>query len=102
MSKPLVRVAAMPERRALLRIPIDRAALIHFAGIPGVHPCVVENLHFEGACISARPYYIFADDFDLSLDGFKTTIRCRVVWKHGHRCGVKFVIRHSESDVTLT
>lgn len=85
----------MFERRALVRLPIHRTAMIHFSGIHGVHPCVVENMHFEGACVSARAYFIFSNEFDLSLDGFRTTIRCRVVWRRGHRCGVKFVGRRS-------
>jgi hypothetical protein len=56
-----VGVAAVLERRTLLRLPIYRPAMIHFAGIRGVHPCVVENMHFQGASISAGPYYIFAN-----------------------------------------
>ncbi len=86
----------MLERRTLLRLPIYRPAMIHLAGIRGAHPCVVENMHFQGASISAGPYYIFANDFERSFDGFTTIIWCRVVWRNGHRCGVKFVGRRSE------
>jgi hypothetical protein len=25
------------------------------------------------------------------LDGFKTTRRCHVVWRHGTTCGVRFI-----------
>jgi hypothetical protein len=34
-----------------------------------------------------------AFDFDLSLDGFKTTKHCHVVWRDGNTCGVEFVDR---------
>jgi hypothetical protein len=87
----------MLERRALVRLPIYRPAMIHFARVRGVHPCVVENVHFQGACVSAHPYYIFANDFELSFDGFTTMIQCRVVWRNGHRCGVRFLGRRSET-----
>ena len=87
----------MLERRALMRLPVRRMALMHFAGIRGVHPCLIENLHFQGACISTQQHFIFAREFDVSLDGFKTTIRCRLLWRRGQRHGVKFVGRRSEN-----
>jgi hypothetical protein len=38
-----------------------------------------------------RPTRPSSSDFDLSSDGFKTTTRCHVVWRHGTTCGVRFV-----------
>jgi hypothetical protein len=89
-------VSSMRDRRSLLRLPIGRGALIQFPGIPGAHPCIVENMHFEGACVSSRAYYIFANKFHLSFDGFKTTMTCHVVWKCG---GVRFISRRTEESV---
>jgi hypothetical protein len=80
----------MIERRALERIPINRAALLSFDGISGNHPCVVRNISPFGACISA-PYYIFAQDFGLSFNGYDRIFICRVVWRKGTLCGVLFV-----------
>jgi PilZ domain len=87
----------MLESRALTDVPIDRLALLHFHGLRGVHPCVVKSLSAEGARIEAPQYYIFADEFELSFDGFKTTLMCQVVWRNRHACGVKFVARRAES-----
>ena len=80
----------MIDRRALERIEINQPAMLHLDGNPDVHCCVVRNFHDQGANIQC-PFYIFAFDFDLSLDDFKTTTRCHVVWRRGTTCGVRFV-----------
>ncbi|MBR0916526.1 PilZ domain-containing protein [Bradyrhizobium japonicum] len=80
----------MIERRALARIEINQPAMIHFDGIDGVHGCVVKDVNDQGAKFHC-PFYAFSRDFDLSLDGFKTTRRCHVVWRCGTTCGVRFV-----------
>ena len=36
-------------------------------------------------------HHTAAFKFALSLDGFKTTRHCHVVWRNGNTCGVKFV-----------
>jgi hypothetical protein len=87
----------MSEPHALACIPIDRPALLHFHGLRGVHPCVVRTLSAEGACIEAPEYYIFADEFELSFDGFRTTLRCRVTWRNRKSCRVRFVARRAET-----
>jgi hypothetical protein len=87
----------MVEPHAVTGIPIDRLALLHFHGLRGVHPCVVKSLSAEGACIEAGGYYIFADEFELSFDGFRTTLRCRVVRRNQRSCRVKFVARRAET-----
>ncbi|WP_342737113.1 PilZ domain-containing protein [Bradyrhizobium sp. B117] len=79
----------MKERRASQRLSVNQPALLRFGNIRGVHPCVVRNLSEEGACLSS-PVRIFADELDLSVDGFKSTLRCKVVWKDEHLYGVKF------------
>jgi hypothetical protein len=80
------------ERRGLPREPINLSASLSFAGICGIHPCVVRDINAFGACLSA-PYYIFADDFDLSFSGFHRTFACRVVWRRATLSGVLFVLR---------
>ena len=52
----------MIERRAMKRIPINRAARLSFGEIHGTHPCLVRDINALGARIST-PYYIFADAF---------------------------------------
>ena len=81
----------MIERRALERIAINQSALLCVDGIRGCHPCLVVNLHDGGAMLHSATHHTAAFKFDLSLDGFKTTKHCRVVWRSGNTCGVKFV-----------
>jgi hypothetical protein len=81
----------MFERRALQRIEINQPALLHVDGIRGCHPCLVGNFHSDGAMLHSPTHHTAAFKFDLSLDGFKTTKHCRVVWRNGNACGVKFV-----------
>jgi hypothetical protein len=81
----------MLERRSLERFTIKQLALLHVHGIRGCHPCVVENFHSDGAMLRSSTHHTAAFKFDLSLDGFKTTKHCRVMWRNGNICGVKFV-----------
>jgi|EndMetStandDraft_8_1072994.scaffolds.fasta_scaffold88331_3 PilZ domain-containing protein len=87
----------MFERRTLERIEIDRLALVCVNGIRGCHPCLVVNLHESGAKLRSSTFHTAAFKFDLSLDGFRTTMHCRVVWRNGNACGVKFVDQASPS-----
>ena len=81
----------MNERRTLERTKINQLALLSVDGIRGCHPCLVENLHTDGATLQSSTHHTAAFKFDLSLDGFKTTKHCRVMWRNGNTCGVKFV-----------
>ncbi|MET4388083.1 hypothetical protein ABIB73_003845 [Bradyrhizobium sp. F1.4.3] len=81
----------MIERRAIKRIPINRAAQLSFSEISGPHPCMVRDISALGACISA-PYYIFASEFVLSFDGHSGIFICRVAWRKETLCGVCFLL----------
>jgi hypothetical protein len=81
----------MLERRTLKRIELNQLALVHVAGVRGFHPCMVLNLHRDGATLHSSTHHTAAFKFALSLDGFKTTRHCHVVWRNGNTCGVKFV-----------
>jgi hypothetical protein len=83
----------MLERRVLKRIEINQPALLHVDGVRGVHPCLVMDLHHNGAKLYSSTHHTAAYKFALSLDGFKTMRHCRVVWRDGNTCGVKFVDR---------
>jgi hypothetical protein len=85
----------MRERRALERTEINQLALLHVDGIHGSYPCLVLNFHSNGAMLHSSTHHTAAFKFDLSLDGFKTTRYCRVVWRNGNTCGVKFVDQSS-------
>ena len=81
----------MVELRAQQRTSIDCLALLHVYGVRGVHPCRVLNFHDHGAALHCSTHYVAAFEFDLSLDGFKTTKHCHVVWRDGNACGVEFI-----------
>jgi hypothetical protein len=81
----------MFERRTLERIEIHRLALVCVGGIRGCHPCLVLNINDCGATLCSSTHHTAAFKFDLSLDGFRTTKHCRVVWRNGNACGVEFV-----------
>jgi hypothetical protein len=83
----------MFERRALKRIELNQLALVHVDGVRGVHPCLVMDIHREGAKLHSSTHHTVAYNFALSLDGFKTTRHCRVLWRNGNTCGVKFIDR---------
>ena len=86
------------ERRALLREVINLPALLSFDGISGVHPCVVHDINAFGARLST-PHYMFASDFELSFNGFRTTFACRVAWRRATLCGVVFVMRPRRTEI---
>ena len=88
----------MNERRAMKRLPINRAARLSFDEISGVHPCMVRDMNALGACIST-PYYIFANEFVLSFDGHSGIFICRVVWRKETLCGVSFLLRRRSPKV---
>jgi hypothetical protein len=81
----------MAEGRALERLETNQLALLHVDGIRGCHPCLVMDYHSGGATLHSLTHHTAAFRFDLSLDGFKTTKRCHVVWRNGNSCGVEFV-----------
>jgi hypothetical protein len=70
---------------------INQLALLHVDGIRGVHPCMVVDFWGGGAILHSSSYHTVAFEFDLSLDGFRTTKHCHVVWRAGNMCGVEFV-----------
>ena len=83
----------MRERRAMARLEINQLALLHLDGVRGYYPCSVLNCHRDGAMLHSSTHHTAAFNFQLSLDGFKTTKHCRVLWRNGNTCGVKFVER---------
>jgi len=81
----------MLERRVLERVAINQSALLYVDGVRGCHPRLVKNFHGSGATVHSPTHHTAAFKFDLSLDEFKTTEHCVVVWRNGDTCGVKFI-----------
>ena len=89
----------MIERRTQTRVEINQPAMLHFDGIRGDLPCIVRNIHDQGARIDC-PFYIFSREFDLSADGFITSTRCHVVWRRETTCGVAFIRQYAKHAST--
>ena len=52
--------------------------------------CVVRNLSGTGACLVVASPMGIPDRFDLTLDGGKTSRRCRIAWRSEDKVGVAF------------
>src|SRR6476646_3848467 len=92
---------AMIEHRALERIAINQIALLCVDGIRGCHPCLVVNFHRDGATLHSTTHHTTAFKFDLSLDGFKTTKHCRVVWRLWVRAFRAYGINRSSGQYSI-
>ena len=57
----------MVERRAIKRIELNQPALVHVDGVRGVHPCLVMNIHRDGAKLHSSTHHTVANNFALSL-----------------------------------
>jgi hypothetical protein len=78
------------ERRAVGRTTINRGALMHFAGQEGVQACSVQNVTNHGAGIRLNGLNIVPSEFAISFDNFRTTRRCRLIWRDGDFVGASF------------
>jgi hypothetical protein len=78
------------ERRAVGRTTINRAVLMHFAGRESVQVCNVRDVTNHGAGIRLNGLNIVPSEFDISFDKFRTTRRCRLVWRDGDFVGAAF------------
>jgi hypothetical protein len=78
------------ERRTVGRTTINRGVLMHFAGQEGVRACSVRNVTNHGAGIRLNGLNIVPSEFDISFDNFRTTRRCRLIWRDGDFVGASF------------
>ena len=53
----------MLERRTLKRIELNQLALVHVDGVRGFHPCMVLNLHRDGATLHSSTHHTAAIKF---------------------------------------
>jgi hypothetical protein len=79
------------ERRSIPRTIIKRDVLIFFAGQIGVLPCCVHDVTNLGAGINLNNLRIVPLEFELSLDNFRTTRKCHLMWRNDDFAGVKFL-----------
>jgi hypothetical protein len=82
----------MDERRSIGRTRIAKGASLFFNEQAGVCSCGVTDITNRGAGIRTQDLALLPLNFDLSFDNFRTSRRCRLVWRDGDFLGVAFDI----------
>jgi hypothetical protein len=78
------------ERRAAERRLIDRDALLSIPRLRGVYACSVRDLSDKGVGLRLNDLPLLPTQFDISLDGFRTTLACQLIWRDGDLAGNAF------------
>ena len=78
------------ERRVSQRNWVYRTALLSIPGLKQVHSCGLRDLSENGAGLLLNQLSLLPIEFNLSLDGFRSTLVCRLIWRNRHSVGVTF------------
>lgn len=78
------------ERRVSERNWVYRTALLSIPRLKHVHSCGLRDLSNNGAGLLLNQLPLLPTEFNLSLDGFHSTLACRLIWRNGHLAGVTF------------
>ena len=76
------------ERRVSERTWVYRDALLSIPRLKHVHSCGVRDLSDNGAGIRLNRLPLLPQEFSLSLDGFRSTLVCRLIWRNGDFAGI--------------
>ena len=79
------------ERRAVERRRLYRGALLSIPGQIVAQACMLRDFTVKGAGIRLNGIILLPQTFELSLDAFHTTERCRLIWRNGDFAGVIFL-----------
>jgi hypothetical protein len=78
------------ERRSIGRTKIAKGALLFFAGQAGVPSCTVRDITNVGAGVRIQDLPALPLNFELSFDNFRTSRKCRLIWRDSRFVGVAF------------
>ena len=78
------------ERRSIGRTKIAKGALLFFTGQVGVRSCTVRDITNVGAGVRVQDLPALPLNFELSFDNFRTSRKCRLIWRDGDFIGVAF------------
>ncbi len=78
------------ERRSVGRRALFRSALLVVPGLPGVYYCGLRDITYQGAGLRLQSIPLLPIDFTMSLDGLRSSIACRLVWRDGDCAGISF------------
>jgi len=81
----------MNERRSIGRTRIAKGAFLFFSRQAGVLSCGVTDITNRGAGIRTQDLAMLPLNFELSFDNFRTSRRCRLVWRDGDFLGAAFI-----------
>jgi hypothetical protein len=87
------------ERRTAERLPVYRGALLSISGQLTTLSCTIRDFSDKGAGIRLIGITLLPLDFDMSLDWFRTSEACRLVWRDGDFAGVVFNQRANQERV---
>jgi hypothetical protein len=83
------------ERRAVERKRIYQDALLSIPRLRNIQACSLRDLSDRGIGLRLNNLPLLPTEFNLSLDGFRTTLACRLIWRDGAFAGVEFQPRAS-------
>jgi PilZ domain len=78
------------ERRAAERKWIYRDALLSIPHLRSVYSCGMRDLSDRGVGLRLDGLPLLPTEFNLSLDGFRTTLGCRLIWRVDDFAGIAF------------
>jgi hypothetical protein len=78
------------ERRILERTWIYRDALLSIAGLRSACSCGIRDMNAKGVGLRLNGLPLLPSEFKISLDGFRTTLVCRLIWRDGDFAGAAF------------
>ena len=78
------------ERRSIGRTKIAKGALLFFTGQVGVRSCTVRDITNVGAGVRVQDLPALPLNFELSFDNFRTSRKCRLIWRDCDLIGVAF------------
>lgn len=79
------------ERRSIQRRWLYRSAMLSNSGQGLGEPCSLRDFTPRGAGFRLQGVTLLPLVFDLSLDGCRTSHKCRLVWRDGDFAGVAFL-----------
>jgi hypothetical protein len=90
MAPILTSHSEAPERRNKKRTTINHGAAVYFEQNSAVHSCCVIDVTTDGASIELSTVDFVPPVFDVSFDKFRTSRRCRLIWRDRNFLGVAF------------
>ncbi len=81
---------SLGERRTAERALFYGGALLSIPRLRNIHSCGIRDLSTKGAGLRLNGLPLLPDEFILSLDGFRSTLVCHLIWRHGDFAGATF------------